>query len=219
MHISKYIHSCLLFEHEGDRLLFNPGKFSFIEGLVSPDQFADVSTVVITHDHPDHLDTTSLKRILESSSATVIGNSEVVATLRGEGIVATEFEEGTRQVGAFTLRAVPVQHEPILSGTLPRTTTFLVNDRVLNPSDSFGDPLLEFAGIDALVLPVMAPFLTELTVVDFARRMRPHHILPVHDGYAKDFFLQQRYETYRLYFDELDIKFHALVAPGATVQI
>lgn len=34
MHITKYIHSCLLPEHKGEQLLFDPGKFSFIDGLV-----------------------------------------------------------------------------------------------------------------------------------------------------------------------------------------
>ena len=28
MRIAKYIHSCLLFEHQGEQLLFDPGKVS-----------------------------------------------------------------------------------------------------------------------------------------------------------------------------------------------
>ena len=55
MQISKYLHSCLLFEQEDDKLLFDPGNYSFIEGRVTPETFRDVSTVVITHSHPDHL--------------------------------------------------------------------------------------------------------------------------------------------------------------------
>ena len=35
MRISKYIHACLLVEKGADKILFDPGKFSFIEGLVS----------------------------------------------------------------------------------------------------------------------------------------------------------------------------------------
>lgn len=94
-----------------------------------------------------------------------------------------------------------------------------MNERMLNPSDSLASSLLEFAGVEALVLPVMAPFLTEMTVVDFARRMHPQHVLPVHDGYAKDFFVKQRHETYRPYFDELGILFHDLSTPGASVAL
>ncbi|MBA2598289.1 MAG: MBL fold metallo-hydrolase, partial [Chloroflexia bacterium] len=48
MQIAKYIHSCLLFTHEGETLLFDPGVYTFIEGRVTPETFRDVATVVIT---------------------------------------------------------------------------------------------------------------------------------------------------------------------------
>jgi len=35
MRITKYIHSCLLIENESDKILFDPGLFSFVEGKVS----------------------------------------------------------------------------------------------------------------------------------------------------------------------------------------
>lgn len=219
MRIAKYIHSCLLFEHHGEQLLFDPGKFSFVEGRVTPEAFANVSTVVITHDHPDHLDVAAVRQIVDRSGATVLGNGEVAAALQPAGIAVTVFEEGTRQVGAFTLQAIPTTHEPILAETLPRMTGFLVNGRVLNPADSFQSSLEAFAGVEILVLPVMAPFLTELAVMDFARKMRPQQVLPVHDGYARDFFLTQRYETYGPYFKKMGIQFHALAEPGASITL
>ena len=190
MRISKYIHSCLLFEHEGDKLLFDPGNYSFIEGHVTPETFRDVSTVVITHSHPDHLALEPLKQILALSGADVVTNGEVAAILHGEGIDATTIEEGTLTAGAFTLRAIPTPHEAILADTVPRHTAFLVDDRVLNCGDSFADPLLPYAGVEVLIMPVMAPFLTEVGAAAFARRMRPRQVIPVHDGYAKDFFVR-----------------------------
>jgi L-ascorbate metabolism protein UlaG (beta-lactamase superfamily) len=219
MKISKYIHSCLLFEHEGAKLLFDPGWLSFQEGRVTPDQFGDVSTVVLTHEHPDHLDVKALRQILSKSGATVIGNGEVAAKLQKEGIEVVIHEEGTRQAGPFTLRAIPAEHQPILSDTLPRNTAFLINERVLNPGDSFAPALLAWKGVELLVLPVMAPFLTELVASDFAKRMQPRQVLPVHDGYAKDFFLKGRYETYESFLKKLDIQFHALAEPGASVEV
>jgi L-ascorbate metabolism protein UlaG (beta-lactamase superfamily) len=85
MRISKHIHSCLLFEHQGEKLLFDPGLFTFLEGKVRPDQFAGVSTIVITHEHPDHLNMKALKEILAKSTATVISNRGVAEKLRPEG--------------------------------------------------------------------------------------------------------------------------------------
>ena len=217
--ISKYVHSCLLFEHEGDKLLFDPGNYSFIEGRVTPETFRDVSTVVITHSHPDHLALEPLKQILALSGADVVTNGEVAAILDDEGIAATTIEEGTLTAGAFRLRAIPTPHEAILADTVPHHTAFLVNDRVLNCGDSFADPLLPYAGVDVAIMPVMAPFLTEVGVAAFARRMRPRQVIPVHDGYAKEFFVNQRYANYDRVFTAMNIQFHKLAEPGAGVTV
>jgi L-ascorbate metabolism protein UlaG (beta-lactamase superfamily) len=209
----------LLFEHEGDKLLFDPGNYSFIEGRVSPETFQDVSTIVITHSHPDHLALEPLKHILALSSADVVTNGEVAAILDDEGIAATTIEEGTLTAGAFRLRAIPTPHEAILADTVPRHTAFLVNDRVLNCGDSFADPLLPYAGVDVAIMPVMAPFLTEVGVAAFARRMRPRQVIPVHDGYAKEFFVNQRYANYDKVFTTMNIQFHKLAEPGDGVTV
>lgn len=219
MRISKFIHSCLLFEHEGDKLLFDPGNYSFLEGRVTPEAFRDVSTVVITHGHPDHLALEPLKQILALSGADVVTNGEVAATLRDEGIDATTLEEGTLTAGAFRLRAIPTPHEAILADTVPRHTAFLVDERVLNCGDSFAEPLLPYAGVEVLIMPVMAPFLTEVGAFDFARRMRPQQIIPVHDGAVIDFFLRQRHANFRKNFDAIGIRFHELAEPGAGVTV
>ena len=208
MHIAKYIHSCLLFTHEGEKLLFDPGVYTFIEGRVTPETFRDVTTVVITHTHADHLDLAALKQILALSGARVIGNGEVAATLQEHGIEVTVVEEGPLTAGAFSLVAIPTPHEPILAPTVPHHTAFLVNERVLNCADSFAAPLLPYAGVEVLVLPVMAPFLTEVGVFDFVRRMHPPHVIPVHDGYAKPFFIAQRYENYGTQLAAIDVTFH-----------
>ena len=219
MRISKFIHSCLLFEHEGDKLLFDPGNYSFLEGRVTPEAFRDISTVVITHGHPDHLALEPLKQILALSGADVVTNGEVAATLRDEGIDATTLEEGTLTAGAFRLRAIPTPHEAILADSVPRHTAFLVDERVLNCGDSFAEPLLPYAGVEVLIMPVMAPFLTEVGAFDFARHMRPEQIIPVHDGAGIDFFLRQRHANYRKNFDAIGIRFHELAEPGAGVTV
>lgn len=46
MQVSRYIHACLLVEDDGDRILFDLSKVSFIEGLVKPDDSRDLSTIV-----------------------------------------------------------------------------------------------------------------------------------------------------------------------------
>jgi L-ascorbate metabolism protein UlaG (beta-lactamase superfamily) len=219
MKITKYIHSCLLFEHGGEKLLFDPGLFTFVEDKVKPDQFAGVATIVITHEHPDHLNVKALKEILALSHATVISNRGVAAILEPEGIAVKLHEEGTMQAGPFTLKALACTHQPILAPTLPVHIAYLVNDRVLNPGDSFDPALLAWKGTEALILPVTAPFLTEVEAVAFARRMEPKQVIPVHDGYIKDFFRKGRYDAYEGVLQKDGIRFHRLADPGASVDV
>jgi L-ascorbate metabolism protein UlaG (beta-lactamase superfamily) len=218
MRITKYIHSCLLLEHGGEKLLFDPGIFTFLEGKVQPEQFADVTTIVITHQHPDHLNVKALKGILALSHAPVISNSDVAGVLHKEGIDVKLHEEGTLQAGAFTLKAVAAAHQPILADTIPPNTAYLVNDRVLNPGDSFDVSLDPWKGTEVLILPVMAPFLTEVEARAFARRMEPKQVVPVHDGYAKEFFLKGRYDAYEQFLQKDGIKLHRMGEVGASVE-
>jgi L-ascorbate metabolism protein UlaG (beta-lactamase superfamily) len=143
----------------------------------------------------------------------------VAAQLRKEGIEVTVQEEGSRTVGAFILLAIPAEHQPILADSLPCNTAFLVDERVLNVGDSFDPALLAHKGVEVLVLPVMAPYLTELIAYDFGRRMEPRAVVPVHDGYARDAFVKGRYDTYETFFGKVGIRFHRLEAPGASVEL
>lgn len=219
MKISKYLHSCLVFELDGYKLLFDPGKFSFAEGLVTPQMFVDVNAVVITHIHPDHYDIGILKNILDLSEALVITNSQIGRELDKANIKHTILEEATVQYGPFKLQAFPVTHEPIMDNPLPQMTGFIINDKVLHPVDSMEDKLLEFKGIELLLMVTMAPFANEPRISGFADKLRPKQILPVHDGYAKEFFIQQRYAAYVKHFDKQGIKFHEIYKVGDGITI
>lgn len=220
MRVSKYIHACLLVEDGGDKILFDPGKFSFVEGLVKPDDFRDLSAVVLTHRHPDHVDDEALAKIVANNpSAAVLTNAEIEAQLSRLGIAAELFESGRRAVGNFNLEAVTAAHAPILNAETPRNIAYVVNGRLLHPGDSFDRSLDPYHGIEILALPVMAPWTTELEVAEFARRISPKQVIPIHDGYAKEFFLKQRYENFQKYFAQLGIKFHPLCRPGESVDV
>src|ERR1700759_3858907 len=162
MRVSKYIHACLLIEEGGDKILFDPGKFSFIEGLVEPDDFRALSAVVLTHRHPDHFDDDALRKIAGNNpSATVRTNSEIESRLSPHGIGAEVFETGRRAVVKFSLEAVVAEHAAILNAETPRNVAYVVNNRLLHPGDSFDRSLDAYRGIEILALPVMAPWTTE----------------------------------------------------------
>jgi len=219
MKISKYLHSCLVFELDGYKILFDPGDYSFIEGLVTPQMFADVNIIVITHIHPDHFVIDILQKIMNVSGAQVLTNSQVGEQLQKAGIEFSILEDATEHFGPFKLQAFPVQHALIMDNPLPQMTGFIINDKVLHPVDSMEDKLLKFKDIELLIMVTMAPFASEVMISTFADQLHPRQILPVHDGYAKTFFIQKRYAAYIKHFDKLGIKFHEVYQVGDSITI
>lgn len=134
MRISKYIHSCLLVEDGGDKLLFDPGKFSFVEKRVAPDQFRDLTAVLLTHGHPDHVEWDALAQIVKCNpAAVVLTNSQVQEQMKAKQMAASTFETGTRTIGSFQVTAMDAPHAWILGSHPPQNTAYLVNGVFLNP--------------------------------------------------------------------------------------
>lgn len=219
MKIYKYLHSCILFEKNDYRLLTDPGKFSFTEGLIDPGIFRDVSALIITHTHADHLDTDVLKKITGLSGAAIYANDQVGEKLIQAGLKFILITDMHCSIGPFEVDFISVEHEAILDSPLPQMTAFVIDGKILNPADSFAENLQQFKGIELLLLPVMAPFTTEVAVAKFADALLPKKIIPIHDGYAKEFFLKQRYENYTRHFDKKGIKFFPLMQPGEYIEL
>jgi len=217
MKITKYLHSCLVFEKDNFKLLVDPGIYSFIEGFITADEFNDVDAVIITHIHADHLDKENLAKIIELSNAKVYTVKQVSDELKKAGI---DTEPIPTVIGPFQLELIPVMHEGLLDNPLPEMVAMVIDGKVLHPVDSFDDKLLSYTGIELLILPVMAPFTTELIVAAFADKIKPRQVLPVHDGFAKPFFLKQRYENYNRHFEKLGVVFHSNMSEiGASVEV
>jgi L-ascorbate metabolism protein UlaG (beta-lactamase superfamily) len=219
MRISKYIHSCLLVESAETRILFDPGKFTFIDGTVKPESFEDLDAIVLTHQHPDHMDEPSLKTLVERNpSAVVLANSQIRQQLAQSGIEVEVFESGSRTVGCCLLEAIVAEHAEILNAERPANIAYMLDGRLLHPGDSFDHSLDGRKGIEVLALPLMAPWNTELAVAEFALRLAPKTVIPIHDGYAKDFFLQSRYANFTSYLGKHGIEFVPLNGPGAALE-
>lgn len=220
MKVSKFIHSCLLLEKGADKILFDPGAFSFKEGLVDPHDFQGLSAVVLTHYHPDHVDEAGLRTIVENNpSAPLLANSQIAERLSESGFMVEEFSDGAREVGEFTLAAFDAKHANVLNSEPPENTAYIVDGTLLIPGDSYDESLERRAGIPVIALPVMAPWTTELQTAEIAVKMGPKKIIPIHDGYAKDFFLKMRYENFQKYFEKYGIEFVPMAGVGQSVEI
>ena len=219
MKISKYIHSCLLVEEGDTKILFDPGTFSFREGFVSPNDFTDLSAICITHRHVDHVDGDALAVIMKNNAdVPIYSNRGVAEMLAPEGIEVRVFESGTKKIGSMTVEALSAEHEPLLT-LVPHNTAYIINNTFLHPGDSLHLSLHDRAGISVLALPVTAPWADKIRIAGFGEAMRPRHIIPIHDGFVKDFFREGLYDEFVDYFKSRGSEFHSLGEPGASITI
>ena len=82
MKIKKLGHCCLVIEVNGKRVMTDPGSYT-----ASQNEERNISAVLVTHEHADHLHIDSLKKILGvNPDAIVITNTSVGKLLDEEGI-------------------------------------------------------------------------------------------------------------------------------------
>jgi L-ascorbate metabolism protein UlaG (beta-lactamase superfamily) len=87
MKITKLVHSCLLVEEDGKKILVDPGVYSWQDEKVKQTDFSDISTVIVTHNHPDHLNEDFARAVAQASpNATWYGTQETADTLEEWGI-------------------------------------------------------------------------------------------------------------------------------------
>jgi L-ascorbate metabolism protein UlaG (beta-lactamase superfamily) len=220
MKIKKYIHSCLLLENGHDKILFDPGKFSFIEEKITPEKFTGISAMILTHYHPDHVDEHALKKILRNNPGVeIFVNAETQLKLEEKEISSRRFETGHITIEGFTIEALDAPHEKLLADSVPQNTAYIVNDILLHPGDSLSEDLYSRKGIKILALPLMAPWATELQIFDFAVKMAPEIVIPIHDGFAKDFFLESRYQNFAAFLSRENIEFRPMPKPGDSISV
>ncbi len=181
MRITDLGHSCLLLEYDDARVLVDPGTFSddfeFVE---------DLDAVLVTHQHPDHVDVDRLPALLEASpKARLLVEPGTVEVLARAGITAEAFAAGAEaSIGGVTVRGVGGEHA-VIHRDIPRVgNTGLLftaegSPTVFHPGDMI-DTTPE--GVDVLAYPLTAPWCALKETVDFLRAMRAAVAVPIHDA-------------------------------------
>jgi len=218
MKISKYIHSFIMVEEGRSRVLIDPGPFSFIEEQVKADRFEGIKAIFVTHKHADHYDPVAIKRIIKNNpKVKLFGNEATVEALEGAGIAAEVFEEGGREIGEFRVTAFFAKHEP-LPDVVPPNTAFLFNHTFLHPGDSF-DPVIFNYPAKVIALPIMAPWMAVMKALEFVLEYNPEQVMPVHDGFAKDYFLEKQYQNWERWLKEKGIRFNPCLDAGDSCRV
>lgn len=177
MKITKLGHCCLLVKMEGLTILTDPGAFSTAQNSIT-----GIDVVLITHEHPDHLHTDSLKEVLKNNpQARVITNSRVGKKLDEIGVSYEIVEgRGTVDVNGVNLEAFDGKHEEIFEeiGQV-QNTGYFIDNKLFYPGDSFHNP---GKPVDTLALPVAGPWCKVPDAIRYALEIRPNKAFPVHDG-------------------------------------
>ncbi len=182
MRITRLGHASLLVATDTTRVLLDPGAFSLDETF----EQTDLDAVVVTHQHPDHLDVARVAGLLDANpGAVLLADPETVGQVGGAWRAHTEGT--TTTVGDLVLTAVGAQHAEILP-TLPRVANVgvLVSDgatTLLHPGDSYATVP---DGVDVLALPLAAPWAKVSETVAFLRAVAPRTVLPIHDATISD---------------------------------
>ncbi|MDT4977031.1 MAG: hypothetical protein QOG98_2789, partial [Pseudonocardiales bacterium] len=177
MQLTKFTHSCVRLD-DGDRsLVLDPGSFSEVETALD-----GAAAVLITHEHPDHLDPERLRKAARQDPRLRIwAPAGVAATLGdlGEQVVAVAPGESFDAAG-FAIKTFGGQHA-VIHPTVPVVANvgYLIEDAVYHPGDSLIVPPVP---IKTLLAPIHAPWSKTAEVIDFAVSVRAPHVHQIHDG-------------------------------------
>jgi L-ascorbate metabolism protein UlaG (beta-lactamase superfamily) len=176
MHITKHQHACVVIEHEGKKLIIDPGVFTKDLG-----KYDNVAAVVITHVHPDHLDPVQLAAIAAAQPDIPIYSTQEVASQIAAPQVTVVDHGDVQNVASFTLDFFGGQHARIHE-SIPANQNIgvMVNGSFYYPGDSFAMP--DDAEVAILALPVSAPWLKIAESIDFLAGIKPRTCFPTHNA-------------------------------------
>jgi L-ascorbate metabolism protein UlaG (beta-lactamase superfamily) len=183
MQLTKYSHSCIRLDEGSASLVIDPGIFSEVAvALVGAD------AVLITHEHADHLDMPAFLDAARSNSAMRVWAPKPVADSLaelGDRVTAVGAGESFDAAG-FAVRTFGGLHALIhpLVGAPVANVTYLVNDSVYHPGDSFTVPPVP---VETLLIPVHAPWSKVAEVIDFAIAVRAPRAFQIHDALLNEF--------------------------------
>jgi L-ascorbate metabolism protein UlaG (beta-lactamase superfamily) len=181
MRLTKLGHSCVRVEHQGRVLVVDPGGFTAREAVDG------ATAVLVTHEHPDHLDLGHLAATDAPVFTTGAVRDRIAEADPAVAERVTVVSPGERLDVGLPVTPVGELHA-LIHPDVPRVANsgFVIEagaTRVYHPGDSFTPP---GGPVDVLLLPAVAPWSKVGEVVDFARAVGARHAVAVHEGTLND---------------------------------
>ena len=176
MLLTKLGHSCVRLEKDDIRLVIDPGVWA------GPDVLEKASAILITHEHPDHLDEATVLAALAADTGVQLWANETVAGRFAEfgGRVHAVRHGDAVTAAGFDVHVYGSDHA-VIDSAIPviRNTGFAVDGQVFHPGDSFTVPE---EPIPVLLVPVSAPWLKFSEVAGYIRAVGPDRGYWIHDA-------------------------------------
>jgi L-ascorbate metabolism protein UlaG (beta-lactamase superfamily) len=176
MRLIKLEHACVRLEKDGAVLVIDPGVWA------GPEALAGAGSVLITHEHLDHLNPDALRAALAADPALQVwANASVVSQFAEfPGRVHAIGHGDTFGAEGFDVAVYGHEHA-LLHRDIPLVpnTGFMIDGEVFHPGDALTIP--EDA-VSTLLLPVNAPWLKLGEMIDYARAVDAERGYAIHDG-------------------------------------
>ena len=180
MRLTHFGHACLLVETDSARLLIDPGTFSRVSAVT------DVDAVLVTHQHPDHLDLALLRSVLAANPrARVIVDADTARAVEGLPLPSVAGPGDRLNFGSTTVDVLGGLHAAVY-GAVPGCTNnaYLIDDgALLHPGDSLFVPAQD---VDVVAVAIDGPWLKLAEAVDYVQAVGPRVAVPIHEGETTD---------------------------------
>ncbi|OGI91619.1 hypothetical protein A2933_00355 [Candidatus Nomurabacteria bacterium RIFCSPLOWO2_01_FULL_46_18] len=181
MKITKLGHCCLVVEPKpGVRIMTDPGAFSTLQS-----EAKNISAILITHEHQDHLHIESLKKVLENNSKAEVITNTAVGKLLDEVEITHQVVENNagREIAGVSVCSFGNLHAEIYESYGRVQNTGYMIDTFCFPGDAFEDPQHP---VEILALPVAGPWMRMKDAIDYAKKLKPRIVFPMHDAFIHD---------------------------------
>jgi glyoxylase-like metal-dependent hydrolase (beta-lactamase superfamily II) len=177
MRFTKLGHSCVRLEKDGAVLVIDPGVWTDAAAAL-----AGAAAVMVTHEHPDHLDADAVRAALRASpELTLWANPQVTAQFTEFSGRVHETRRGdVLSAAGFGVHVYGHDHA-LIHKDIPTVvnTGFLVDGELFHPGDSFTVPE---EPVRTLLVLIAGPWLWVGAMIDYFRAVPPVRGYAIHDA-------------------------------------